>query len=192
MLWIGDRTRQLDGAHVEFARGIGNPIGLKCGPSLDCDDLLRLIDCLDPHNLAGRLVLIGRFGAANIASHLPRLMRATRREGRQIIWSIDPMHGNTCTVDGLKTRMVSDIIEEVKSFFEIASAEDVHPGGLHLEMTGSDVTECIGGSPSLARKDLGRSYLTHCDPRLNEGQALDVAGAVAELLARRSRHAYAA
>ena len=186
MLWIGDRTRQLDGAHLEFARGIGNPIGLKCGPSLDPDGLLRLVDRLDPDNSAGRLVLIGRFGAADIAEHLPRLMRATRSEGRRIVWSIDPMHGNTCTVDGLKTRMVSDIIKEVESFFEIASSEGVHPGGVHLEMTGSDVTECIGGSPDLARKDLGRRYLTHCDPRLNEGQALDVARAIAEQLEGRA------
>ena len=184
MLWIGDRTRQLDGAHVEFARGVANPIGLKCGPSLETDDLLRLIDRLDPNNVAGRLVLIGRFGAAHIAEHLPKLMEATRREGRRAIWSIDPMHGNTCTVDGLKTRMVSDIVSEIRTFFEVAAAEGVHPGGVHLEMTGSDVTECIGGTLKLARKDLGRSYLTHCDPRLNEGQAIDVAHAVADLLTK--------
>ena len=186
MLWIGDRTRQLDGAHVEFARGVSNPVGLKCGPSLKADDFLRLMDRLDPDNTAGRLVLIGRFGASNIAEHLPELMRATRREGRKTIWSVDPMHGNTRTVEGLKTRMVGDIVAEVRTFFEIAAAEGVHPGGVHLEMTGSDVTECIGGSVKLAREDLGRRYLTHCDPRLNEGQALDVAQAVAELLAERA------
>ena len=186
MLWIGDRTRQLDGAHVEFARGIGNPIGLKCGPSLAGDDMLRLIDRLDPGNTAGRLVLIGRFGAASIEDHLPELMRLTHREGRNVIWSIDPMHGNTRTVEGLKTRLVADIVAEIRSFFEIAAAEGVHPGGVHLEMTGSDVTECIGGSLKLAREDLGRSYLTHCDPRLNEGQALDVAQAVAELMSERT------
>ena len=193
MLWIGDRTRQLDGAHVEFARGVGNPVGLKCGPSLQADDLLRLMDRLDPANAAGRLVLIGRFGADKIADHLPRLMEATRSEGRRAIWSIDPMHGNTCTIDGLKTRMVADIVSEVRTFFEIASVQGVHPGGVHLEMTGSDVTECIGGSLKLAREDLARSYLTHCDPRLNESQALDVANAVAELLAQRTaRRAQAA
>lgn len=186
MLWIGDRTRQLDGAHVEFVRGIGNPVGLKCGPSLEVDDLLRLMERLDPQNTPGRLVLIGRFGASKIAAHLPKLMNATRREGRSAIWSIDPMHGNTCTVEGLKTRMVSDIVTEVRTFFEVAAAEGVHPGGIHLEMTGSDVTECIGGSLKLAREDLGRSYLTHCDPRLNEGQALDLAQAVAELLRKRA------
>jgi 3-deoxy-7-phosphoheptulonate synthase len=192
MIWIGDRTRQLDGAHVEFARGVGNPVGLKCGPSLAVDDLLRLIDRLDPENAPGRLVLIGRFGAANIDAHLPELMRATRREGRNAIWSIDAMHGNTRTIDGLKTRMVSDIVAEIKSFFAVAADEGVHPGGMHLEMTGGDVTECIGGSPKLAREDLGRRYLTHCDPRLNEGQALDVAHAVAELLAERASRADAA
>jgi 3-deoxy-7-phosphoheptulonate synthase len=186
MLWIGDRTRQLDGAHVEFARGVANPVGLKCGPSLAVDDLLRLMDRLDPDNTPGRLVLIGRFGAANIEAHLPELMRATRREGRQAIWSIDPMHGNTRTIEGVKTRMVADIVAEIGNFFAIAAAEGAHAGGVHLEMTGSDVTECIGGTLKLAREDLGRSYLTHCDPRLNEGQALDVAHAVAELLAQRA------
>lgn len=193
MLWIGDRTRQLDGAHVEFARGVGNPVGLKCGPSLGSDDLLRLIDRLDPDNTPGRLVLIGRFGADNIEDYLPELMSATRREGRKAIWSIDPMHGNTRIVEGLKTRTVGDIVAETRSFFDIAESQGVHPGGVHLEMTGSDVTECIGGSLKLAREDLGRRYLTHCDPRLNQGQALDVAQAVAELLAeRRTRCANAA
>jgi 3-deoxy-7-phosphoheptulonate synthase len=186
MLWIGDRTRQLDGAHVEFARGVGNPVGLKCGPSLKADDFLRLMDRLDPNNTPGRLVLIGRFGAANIEAQLPELMRATRREGRRAIWSIDPMHGNTRTIEGLKTRLVGDIVAEIRSFFEVAAAEGVSPGGVHLEMTGSDVTECIGGTLKLAREDLGRRYLTHCDPRLNEGQALDVAHAVAQLLAGRA------
>ena len=184
MLWIGDRTRQLDGAHVEFARGIGNPLGLKCGPSLAVDDLLRLIDRLDAENVPGRLVLIGRFGASKIGAHLPRLMRATRDAGRAVIWSIDPMHGNTRTMDGVKTRMVGDIVAEIGSFFDIAEAEGVHPGGVHLEMTGGNVTECIGGSPKLAREDLGRRYLTHCDPRLNERQALDVAETIAELLGK--------
>lgn len=188
MIWIGDRTRQLDGAHVEFARGVGNPVGMKCGPSLAVDDLLRLMERLDPDNIPGRLVLIGRFGAANIDEHLPELMRATKREGRTAIWSIDPMHGNTRTIEGLKTRMVGDIVAEIRSFFQIARAEGVHPGGMHLEMTGGDVTECIGGSPKLAREDLGRRYLTHCDPRLNERQALDVAQAVAELLSERATH----
>jgi 3-deoxy-7-phosphoheptulonate synthase len=186
MLWIGDRTRELDGAHVEFARGVGNPLGLKCGPSLSADALLRLIERLDPGNEAGRLVLIGRFGASGIESHLPQLMRATHRAGRKAIWSIDPMHGNTRTIDGVKTRLVSDIVTEIEAFFAIAAAEGVHPGGIHLEMTGGDVTECIGGSLKMAREDLGRAYLTHCDPRLNERQALDVANAVAALISERT------
>ncbi|GAA4757154.1 hypothetical protein GCM10023264_26350 [Sphingomonas daechungensis] len=192
MLWIGDRTRQLDGAHVEFARGVGNPVGLKCGPSINADDFLRLMDRIDPDNLPGKLVLIGRFGADKVAEHLPELMRITCREGRKVIWSIDPMHGNTRTVEGLKTRMVGDIVKEVRTFFEIAEAEGVHGGGIHLEMTGSDVTECLGGSINLAREDLGRRYLTHCDPRLNEAQALDVAHAVAAMVADQAKRANAA
>jgi 3-deoxy-7-phosphoheptulonate synthase len=187
MIWIGDRTRSLDGAHVEFARGVANPLGLKCGPSLEPDDLLRLIDRLDPDNRPGRLILIGRFGAAKAAEHLPALMRATRREGRSAIWSVDPMHGNTQSVGGIKTRLVADINAEIRTFFDVARAEGVHPGGIHLEMTGSDVTECLGGSINVAEEDLGQRYLTHCDPRLNRGQALDVAKAVAEMLARQPR-----
>jgi 3-deoxy-7-phosphoheptulonate synthase len=186
MIWIGDRTRSLDGAHVEFARGVANPIGLKCGPSIVPDDLLRLMDRLDPDNRPGRLILIGRFGAGKVADHLPALMRATRREGRNAVWSVDPMHGNTQTAGGTKTRLVGDIVAEIRTFFGVARAEGVHPGGIHLEMTGSDVTECLGGSLNLAEEDLGRKYLTHCDPRLNRVQALDVAGVVAELLAGRS------
>ena len=182
MLWIGDRTRQLDGAHVEFARGIANPIRLKCGPSLHADELLRLIDRLDPRNCAGRLVLIGRFGASRIGDHLPALIRATRREGRNVVWSIDPMHGNTRSIGAVKTRLVSDIVAEVAAFFDIARAEGTHPGGIHLEMTGSEVTECLGGSASLSEQDLSRRYLTQCDPRLNRAQALDVAAAVAQKL----------
>ena len=188
MIWIGDRTRQLGGAHVEFARGVANPVGLKCGASLDVDELLRLADRLDPDNIAGRLVLIGRFGASNAASHLPQLMRATRREGINAIWSIDPMHGNTRSAGRLKTRMVGDILTEIRIFFDVAGAEGVHAGGVHLEMTGSDVTECLGGSVKLAEEDLPRRYLTHCDPRLNRGQALDVAGVIADALSGQSDH----
>ena len=187
MIWIGDRTRQPDGAHVEFCRGVANPIGLKCGPSLDIDAMLRLMDILDPDNKPGRLVLIGRFGAEKIAEHLPRLMRATRDAGRNAIWSIDPMHGNTRSAGSLKTRMLADIVTEVETFFSVAEAEGVHAGGIHLEMTGGDVTECLGGTGELSEADLPRRYLTHCDPRLNQQQALDVAAEVAELLARESR-----
>jgi 3-deoxy-7-phosphoheptulonate synthase len=188
LLWIGDRTRSPDGAHVEFARGIANPIGLKCGPSLAVDEMLRLIDILDPNNQPGRLVLIGRFGAGKVADHLPEMMRATAREGRKAIWTIDPMHGNTKSVGGgIKTRLIADIIAEIRTFFEVAEAEKVHPGGVHLEMTGEAVTECLGGSAALVESDLPLNYLTHCDPRLNAGQALDVAAAVRDLLAERAR-----
>lgn len=184
MIWLGDRTRALDGAHVEFARGVANPVGLKCGPTLGADDLLRLIERLDPDNKPGRLVLIGRFGAKNVAAHLPELMRATRREGRHAIWSIDPMHGNTQSAGALKTRLLGDILAEIETFFAVARAERVHAGGIHLEMTGADVTECLGGSLPLVEADLPRRYLTHCDPRLNQAQALDVAAFVAKLLGK--------
>jgi 3-deoxy-7-phosphoheptulonate synthase len=187
LIWIGDRTRSLDGAHVEFARGVSNPIGLKCGPSLATDDLLRLIDVLDPHNQPGRLVLIGRFGAGAVADRLPEMMRATKREGREAIWTIDPMHGNTRSVGGIKTRLIADIVTEIRTFFEVARAEQVHPGGAHLEMTGEAVTECLGGSTALVEADLTRNYLTHCDPRLNAAQALDVAAAIRDLLGEQGR-----
>jgi 3-deoxy-7-phosphoheptulonate synthase len=181
-LWLGDRTRQPDGAHVEFARGIANPIGLKCGPSLKPDELHRLIDILDPDNQPGRLVLIGRFGAGKIEQHFPELVRVTEERGSKAIWSIDPMHGNTRSAGAIKTRMLPDIVSEVEAFFQIARAEGIHPGGVHLEMTGGDVTECLGGSSPHEEADLQLRYLTHCDPRLNERQALDVAGELAALV----------
>ena len=182
MIWIGERTRQLDGAHVDFASGIANTIGLKCGPTLTPDELLRLMDRLDPGNRPGRLVLIGRFGAQDVVKRLPALMRATREAGSHALWSIDPMHGNARTVAGRKTRTLPDILAELRAFFEIAAAEGVHPGGVHLEMTGEEVTECLGGTRGLREEDLGRRYLTHCDPRLNGAQALDVAAEVTRLL----------
>lgn len=180
MLWVGDRTREADGAHVEFLRGLQNPIGIKCGPTLDAEALLQLCDRLDPENRPGRLALIGRFGAAEARNRLPDLMRATRRAGRQAIWMIDPMHGNTISLGGRKTRRVSDMIEEIEAFFDVAEAEGVHPGGLHLEMTGEEVTECVGGRSGLGEVDLVRNYRTHCDPRLNPSQALDLAEAAAD------------
>ena len=182
MIWIGERTRQLDGAHVDYMSGIANTVGVKCGPTLGADDLLRLIEKLDPANKPGRLVLIGRFGAGAAGDRLPALMRATREAGSNAIWSIDPMHGNTVTAAGRKTRIVPDILTEVRTFFEVAQAEQVHPGGVHLEMTGEDVTECLGGTRGLREEDLGRNYLTHCDPRLNGHQALDVAAEVTRLI----------
>ena len=183
LLWIGERTRQLDHAHVEFMRGIKNPIGVKVGPTLDADELIRLIDVLNPANEAGRLTLYGRFGSDKIAARLPGLMAATRAEGRHVVWAIDPMHGNTLTANnGYKTRPFDRILAEVKSFIEIAQAEGVHPGGVHLEMTGQNVTECLGGARALTEGELADRYHTHCDPRLNGEQALELAFLVAERL----------
>ena len=183
LLWIGERTRQLDGAHVEFCRGVKNPVGVKVGPTLEPDELLRLIDALSPANEAGRLTLYGRFGHDKIADRLPRLMQATKAGGRNVVWAIDPMHGNTLTAaNGYKTRPFDRILSEVKSFVEIAKAEGVHPGGVHLEMTGQNVTECLGGARALTEGDLADRYHTHCDPRLNGEQALELAFLVAEKL----------
>ena len=188
MVWIGERTRMLGGAHVEYARGIANPIGLKCGPGMGEDELLRLIEVLDPQNEPGRLVLIGRFGAANAADAFPRLARTTRRAGRNAIWSIDPMHGNGRSVGAIKTRDVADILAETRIFFEVAASEGVHAGGIHLEMSGSDVTECLGGNcpdtGGVGLADLRRHYLSHCDPRLNPAQAVEVATAAAASIGR--------
>ncbi len=183
LLWIGERTRQLDGAHVEYFRGIRNPIGVKCGPTMEGDDILRLIDVLNPKDEAGRITLYGRFGHDKIADRLPALLRATKASGRNVVWAIDPMHGNTLTAaNGYKTRPFDRILSEVKSFVEICKAEGVHPGGVHLEMTGQNVTECLGGARSVLEGDLADRYHTHCDPRLNGEQALELAFLVAEKL----------
>lgn len=182
MIWIGDRTRQLGNAHVEFCRGIKNPIGLKCGPSMDGEGLIRLIDVLNPENKAGRLTLITRFGHDKVEAHLPRLIRAVEKEGRKVVWSCDPMHGNTITLNHYKTRPFDRILSEVQSFFDVHRAEGTHAGGIHIEMTGKDVTECTGGSRPVLAEDLSDRYHTHCDPRLNATQALELAFLVAELL----------
>ncbi|HPA38734.1 MAG TPA: 3-deoxy-7-phosphoheptulonate synthase class II [Phenylobacterium sp.] len=183
MVWIGERTRQLDGAHVEYFRGIRNPIGCKVGPTMEPDEVLRLIDVLNPKNEPGRLTLYGRFGHDKVADRLPRLLEATKKDGRAVVWAIDPMHGNTLTAaNGYKTRPFDRILSEVKSFVEICKAEGVHPGGVHLEMTGQNVTECLGGARALAEGDLADRYHTHCDPRLNGEQALELAFLVAEKL----------
>ncbi len=185
MLWIGDRTRQPDHAHVEYMRGIHNPIGLKCGPSLEPDELIGLIDTLNPHNDPGRLTLVCRYGAETIGKHLPGLIRAVEREGRSIVWSCDPMHGNTVKASsGYKTRPFELILKEVGSFFDIHRAEGTYAGGIHLEMTGQNVTECIGGSHAIKDADLSDRYHTHCDPRLNADQSIELAFLVAELLKR--------
>ncbi|MCF4128282.1 class II 3-deoxy-7-phosphoheptulonate synthase [Methylobacterium sp. SyP6R] len=187
MLWIGDRTRQADHAHIEFARGIKNPIGLKCGPSLKADDLIRLVDLLNPTNEAGRLTLICRFGADKVGDHLPALVRAVEREGRNVVWSCDPMHGNTVTASGYKTRPFERVMKEIQGFFDIHQAEGTHAGGIHLEMTGKNVTECTGGARALTAEDLRDRYHTYCDPRLNAEQALEVAFLTADLVKRERR-----
>lgn len=186
MVWIGERTRQLDGAHVEYARGIANPLGLKCGPTLAPDELLRLLDVLNPANEVGRLTLIGRFGADKAADRLPILMAAVKREGRAVVWSTDPMHGNTITAGaGFKTRPFDRVAGELETFIAVARAEGVHPGGVHLEMTGQNVTECLGGARALSEAELSARYQTSCDPRLNADQALELAFRIAEALSAR-------
>jgi len=183
MIWIGDRTRQPGGAHVEYARGVRNPIGLKCGPSLQPDELIRLIDILDPAQEAGRLTLICRFGADKIETALPPLLRAVKREGRKVLWSCDPMHGNTIkAATGYKTRPLERIAAEIRSFFAVHRAEGTYAGGVHLEMTGKNVTECTGGARAISEADLHDRYHTYCDPRLNAEQAIELAFLVAELL----------
>ncbi len=183
MLWIGDRTRQFDHAHIEYARGIKNPLGLKCGPSLKTEDLLRLIDTLNPDNEPGRLTLIVRVGADKVPEQLPALIRAVKREGKAVVWSCDPMHGNTITsATGYKTRPFDLILKEVRGFFEVHQAEGTHAGGVHLEMTGQNVTECTGGARAITEADLNDRYHTVCDPRLNAEQAIDMAFLLAELL----------
>jgi 3-deoxy-7-phosphoheptulonate synthase len=186
MLWIGDRTRQPDGAHVEFLRGVKNPIGLKCGPTMPVDDLLRLIELVNPDDEPGRLTLIARMGADKVAEKLPPLIRAVKKSGRKVVWCCDPMHGNTITSStGYKTRVVDQILREVKGFFAVHEAEGTYAGGVHFEMTGQNVTECIGGAQAINESALGDRYHTHCDPRLNSSQALELAFLIAEELKRR-------
>ena len=183
MLWIGDRTRQPDGAHVEFLRGVLNPIGLKCGPTMTADDLRRLMATLNPDNEAGRLTLIARFGAGKVGEHLPRLIRTVAQEGANVLWVCDPMHGNTIkSAAGYKTRPFEAVLREVQEFFAVHRAEGTIPGGVHFEMTGQDVTECTGGMRALSEDSLSDRYHTACDPRLNASQSLELAFLVAEEL----------
>ncbi|MCB2102636.1 MAG: 3-deoxy-7-phosphoheptulonate synthase class II, partial [Rhodobacterales bacterium] len=183
LLWIGDRTRQLDGAHVEFLRGVANPIAFKAGPSLPPDDLIRLLDVLNPKNEAGRITIISRMGADKVVDSLTPLVRAVEREGRTVLWSCDPMHSNTIkSSNGYKTRPFDRILAEVRGFFAVHQAEGTHAGGVHFEMTGQDVTECVGGARAITEANLSDRYHTHCDPRLNAEQALELAFLVAELL----------
>ncbi len=183
MLWVGDRTRQLDGAHVEYLKGISNPLGTKVGPTMEPDELLRLIDILNPANEPGRLTLITRMGADGLARTLPNLIRAVEREGKSVVWSCDPMHANTVkSSNGYKTRHFDAILAEVHGFFEVHKAEGSHAGGVHFEMTGQDVTECVGGAQDITEDNLSDRYHTHCDPRLNAEQALELAFLLAEQL----------
>lgn len=183
MVWIGERTRQLDGAHLEFFRGIENPVGVKVGPSMRVDELLALVDVLNPNNEPGRLTLISRMGSDGISKTLPALAAALKREGRQVIWSCDPMHGNTVEASsGFKTRSFDRIVSEIKQFFGILATESVHAGGIHLEMTGRHVTECTGGAYEISDADLAKCYQTQCDPRLNADQVLELAFEIADFL----------
>jgi 3-deoxy-7-phosphoheptulonate synthase len=185
MIWVGDRTRQPDHAHVEFCRGVKNPLGLKVGPSLTPDGLIELIDILNPDNEAGRLTLICRFGADKVQEKLPALVKAVQREGRAVVWSCDPMHGNTIkATNGYKTRPFELILREAQGFFEVHRAIGTHPGGIHIEMTGKNVTECTGGARAITEADLSDRYHTYCDPRLNADQSLELAFLVADLLKR--------
>ncbi|SHH17565.1 class II 3-deoxy-7-phosphoheptulonate synthase [Marivita hallyeonensis] len=193
MIWIGDRTRQPDGAHVEFARGVLNPVGLKCGPTTTAEDLKVLMSKLNPDNEAGKLTLIARFGAGKVGEHLPRLVKAVAEEGANVTWVCDPMHGNTIkSSTGYKTRPFESVLREVKDFFAVHNAEGTVPGGVHFEMTGQDVTECTGGVRAVSEEDLSDRYHTACDPRLNASQSLELAFLVAEeLTARREAEAAA-
>ena len=188
-VWIGDRTRQSDGAHVEFCRGIKNPIGLKCGPTLKPEELIKLCNILNPDNEPGRLTLISRFGADNVEKYLPKLIRFIKKEGLKVIWSCDPMHGNTIkAATGFKTRPFDNVLKEVKNVFSIHQAEGTYAGGLHVEMTGQDVTECTGGAQKISERDLSNRYRTHCDPRLNATQALELAFLISEEIKKNSKY----
>ena len=188
-VWIGDRTRQPDGAHVEFCRGIKNPIGLKCGPSLKSDELIKLCNILNPENEPGRLTLISRFGHDSADKFLPTLIRAVKKEGLKVVWSCDPMHGNTIkAATGFKTRPFDNVLKEVKDVFAIHQSEGTYAGGLHVEMTGQDVTECTGGAQKISDDDLQNRYRTHCDPRLNASQALELAFLISGEIKKNSQY----
>tara|TARA_Y100000590_G_scaffold326970_1_gene371141 strand:+ start:1582 stop:2955 length:1374 start_codon:yes stop_codon:yes gene_type:complete len=183
MLWVGDRTRQFDGAHIEFVKGIGNPIGIKVGPTSDINELLKIIDIVNPDNTAGRITLICRMGADKIQQKLPEIIKSIDKEGKKIVWTCDPMHGNTVKANsGYKTRPLNNIILEIQKFFEIHRSIGTYPGGVHLEMTGQDVTECMGGLQKITDEDLKNRYHTYCDPRLNASQSLELAFLLAEFL----------
>ena len=183
MLWVGDRTRQFDGAHIEFVKGIGNPIGIKIGPSINIEELLKIIDIINPDNTAGRISLICRMGADKIMTKLPNVLKSVKKEGKKVVWTCDPMHGNTIKSNsGYKTRPLTNIISEIQQFFQIHRSIGTYAGGVHLEMTGQDVTECLGGLQKITDSDLKNRYHTYCDPRLNASQSLELAFLLAEFL----------
>ena len=188
-VWIGDRTRQLDGGHVEFCRGIENPIGIKCGPTLKADDLINLCNRINPQNEKGKITLISRFGCDNVSKHLPKLIRAIKKEGLNVIWSCDPCHGNTMQAStGFKTRPFNSVLKEVKNVFACHQSESSYAGGLHIELTGQNVTECTGGAQKISEKDLSSRYHTHCDPRLNANQALELAFLISDEIKKNSSY----
>ena len=187
-VWIGDRTRQPDGGHVEFCKGIKNPIGIKCGPSLKATELVQLCTILNPENEKGRITLISRFGYDNVEKFLPKLIRTIKKEGLNVVWSCDPMHGNTIkSAAGYKTRPFNNVVREVKNVFSVHQAEGSFAGGLHVEMTGQDVTECTGGAQKISEQDLSHRYHTHCDPRLNASQALELAFLISDEIKKNSQ-----
>ena len=188
-VWIGDRTRQPDGGHVEFCRGIKNPIGIKCGPTLKAQELIQLCNILNPENEKGRITLISRFGYNNVEKFLPKLIRTIKKEGLNVIWSCDPMHGNTIkSATGYKTRPFNNVVKEVKNVFSVHQSEGSFAGGLHIEMTGQNVTECTGGAQKISDQDLSHRYHTHCDPRLNASQALELAFLISDEIKKNSQY----
>ena len=189
-VWIGDRTRQIDGGHVEFCRGLENPIGIKCGPTSKPDEIVKIVNVLNPKNEKGKITLISRFGHDNVEKYLPKLIRAIKKEGLNVIWSCDPMHGNTTkSVTGFKTRPFNNVLKEVKNVFAVHQSEGSYAGGLHIEMTGQDVTECTGGAQKISDQDLSSRYHTHCDPRLNANQAIELAFLISDEIKKNSIYA---
>ncbi|MBC8296976.1 MAG: 3-deoxy-7-phosphoheptulonate synthase class II [Pelagibacterales bacterium] len=186
-VWIGDRTRQLEGGHVEFCRGIENPIGIKCGPTTKADEIVKIINVINPKNKKGKITLISRFGHENVEKFLPKLIRTIKKEGANVIWSCDPMHGNTIkSATGYKTRPFNNVLKEVKNVFAVHQSEGSYAGGLHIEMTGQNVTECTGGAQKISDQDLSSRYHTHCDPRLNANQALELAFLISDEIKKNS------
>ena len=189
-VWIGDRTRQLEGGHVEFCRGIENPIGIKCGPTTKADEIVKIINVINPKNKKGKITLISRFGHENVEKFLPKLIRTIKKEGANVIWSCDPMHGNTIkSATGYKTRPFNNVLKEVKNVFAVHQSEGSYAGGLHIEMTGQNVTECTGGAQKISDQDLSSRYHTHCDPRLNANQALELAFLISDEIKKNSIYA---